>query len=227
MKNTSFSATHLPMHIAHVLLAAALLLHATPSRAEPWPLTELGANASGTTSLGTWSLAAVGPRSAFPGLTETNALRGAGGDRWELPASAAGFLAVNAAANRIGLRVSGEQNKPELDRWAPAILFAPTEGGTFTLAGKLTGVWFDGNKADPEAAQWAVVVLRPGAATKVVAGGRIGDGASVDFGAVPKLRSVALAAGERLVLMVWRPHPWHAVGGNLVGLDISRGSADG
>lgn len=182
----------------------------------------------GDTELGTWVLEGLAPRDFFPGFYESAQLSLKGDGVWNLPDAAAGFAKVDAGKGEIYIRAAGRMNNNDADKWTASVTFAPKAAGAYRLAGKINGIWFDGNKSERDAAVWAVIHFRgDDADPKVIADGRVGDGDSVDFAESAILNGVTMKAGEKLQIVFFRSSHWHAAGATLRGLDVSHVQASG
>ena len=110
-------------------LAAALLASAvaTQALADDLPLAGLKEKATAETELGKWELVALGPRGDFPFFAEKKELEDVGAGRWDLPVRGIGSYTVGDKA--IGLRMSGNREKEDQDKWVLAFAVHGKESG--------------------------------------------------------------------------------------------------
>ena len=125
--------------------------------------------------------------------------------------------------NVIKTRVLGFQGNADLDAWAPVLMFTASAEGAYALAGQLK-LWFDGDPAEKDSIQWAVVTLSADSKFTVLAGEKTVMGTTVDLAKQEPLKKIQLKAGEGIGIIVWRPAWWHAVGMELTGLAVNKAS---
>ena len=188
--------------LAAALLAAAVAMQAM---ADDLPLASLKEKATAETDLGKWELVALGPRGDFPFFAEKKELEDIGAGRWDLPVRGIGSYTVGD--NVIGVRMSGNREKEDQDKWVLALQFTAKKAGAYNLAGKLDGLWFDGAEKKDLSIKWAVVRIKAGLKCKVLAAEDVADGAKVNLGTQKKLKGVELGAGRAWQFSYGGPSP--------------------
>jgi len=202
------------------LFLAACLCSPSFVQADEVPLKALQDKTKVDTPLGTWELTAMAPRKEFPFFTDKQALSDVGAGRYDLPVRGVGTLQVTD--DLLSIRICGFHNNADEDKWIPMVTFTAKDAQKFTVTGQITNVFFDGDKTEKDAIQWAVLKMKDGPKFKVIATATMNHGDNVDFAKIDKLASVDLAAGESIAIVLWRPSYWHSVGGEFHKLTISK-----
>lgn len=198
------------------IIVTALVFGAVSSVvwADDCPLADLKAKAKGTTALGNWEVATFNGRKDLPYLTDKKMLEAPGGG------------GVNIDAANVNIRSSGLQNNESLDTMLAAVVFTVKVAGNYAVGGRLKDLWCDNDKSSKNTIQWAVLRGNAdGKKFKSITGGETGDGDSVDLAEIEKLKSIPMAAGEKLVITLFKPGYWGASGGNLNALTIDKVAA--
>ncbi len=215
--------------ITRSLACCLLITVALAMPAVEVPLDRLGEQAVAT-DLGAIELQAWFAKDGFPDLDRSSPLEAKERNQakpdtkparsWQTPGGGAS-LAISEQALEFGSR--GRNDYGERFGWLPAVSFTPTTAGTFALTGTLT--LRGGGQGDGLIA-WSVFRLlrMPGEPPEVavVLHQRLDRGVTLDLATLPELRAIKVAAGEALLLAVWRP-AWHHWGsGRLSGFGIAK-----
>ena len=179
----------------------------------------LAATGEVKSDLGSTKVMYASKRDNFPNITKVADMekRNVRGDGMQIFGKGSTELLVGNGTMSFG--VQGRKNDNEEFDPAPMMVFEPTAAGSYKLEGNFE---FFNEAPNEKAVTWAVVKLDKDNKMTVVARGVAAKDEKLDLAAVPEVQSIAVKAGEKIGVLVWRQNMNAWGGANLRDFKISK-----